>query len=380
MALGLGYPGTISRMLRSFQSWALWFILSTSLVLAALLASCGNNKVKESELPVRPVGHPVQLHLPLGLPPLPVPDDNPETVEAIALGRKLFYDSHLSSGNTMSCATCHNPGMGFSDPRPLSVGAAGKFGTRNAPSVLNSAYSPLQFWDGRAPTLEEQAGGPMANPIEMNQPHEVSVAKLNAIPAYRKEFEAAYGPGPVTIGKIKMALASFERTLLSGDSPFDRYQYGGDKTALSPSAIRGLAIFTDTKRGNCATCHTIGDKYALFTDGKFHNIGVAVDDNGNLKDLGRFEVTHVETDKGKFRTPTLRNIAKTAPYMHDGSEKTLRNVVDFYVGGGNSNQYLDPQIHSLQLSATDKADLLAFLQSLTGTPIPLDAGPTSSDQ
>jgi cytochrome c peroxidase len=213
----------------------------------------------------------------------------------------------------------------------------------------------------------------MANPIEMNQPHEVSVAKLNAMPSYQKEFAATYGPGPVTIGKIKMALASFERTLLSGDSPFDRYQYGGDKTAMSPAAIRGLAVFTDKKRGNCATCHTIGEKYALFTDGKFHNIGVAVDASGNLIDLGRFAVTKLDSDKGKFRTPTLRNIAKTAPYMHDGSEKTLKAVVDFYVGGGNSNPYLDPEIHSLTLSTADKTDLVAFLQSLTGTTMQLDS-------
>jgi cytochrome c peroxidase len=320
----------------------------------------------------------VQLHLPLGLPPLPIPANNPETVEAIALGRKLFYDVHLSGNNTMSCASCHNPSVGFSDPRRVSTGANGKFGTRNALSILNAAYSPMQFWDGRAPSLEEQAGGPMANPIEMNQPHAVSVAKLNGMPSYRKEFEMAYGPGPITIDKIKMALASFERTLLSGDSPFDRYEYGGDKTAMSPAAIRGLALFTDTKRANCVTCHTIGPKYALFTDGKFHNIGVAVDNNGNLIDLGRFEVTKLDADKGKFRTPTLRNIAKTAPYMHDGSEKTLGDVVDFYIGGGNSNPYLDPQIHSFELSGSEKADLIAFLRSLTGS-TPVDAGAPTSE-
>jgi cytochrome c peroxidase len=355
-----------------FYSCVLSLSLITVLALVTILSSCGNSRGKESEPPVRPIGRPVQLRLPLGLPPLVIPGDNPETVEAIALGRKLFYDVHLSSNNTMSCATCHNPAQGFADSRSVSIGAAGKPGTRNALSVLNAAYSPTQFWDGRAPSLEEQAGGPMANPVEMNQSHDVSVAKLNAMPSYQKEFEATYGPGPVTIGKIKMALASFERTLLSGDSPFDRYQYGGNKTAMSPSAIRGLAVFTDKKRGNCAACHTIGEKYALFTDGKFHNIGVAVDGDGNLIDLGRYEVTKLDADKGKFRTPTLRNIAKTAPYMHDGSEKSLKEVVDFYVGGGNSNSYLDPEIHSLQLSAADKADLIAFLQSLTGKTMQLD--------
>jgi len=357
---------------RLCHPWTLWLSLCTVLAVVTLFPSCGKDKKAEAELPVRPVGRPMRLTLPLGLPPLPVPEDNPETVEAVALGRKLFYDVHLSGNNTMSCATCHNPGLGFSDPRRVSIGANGKLGTRNALSILNSAYLPVQFWDGRAISLEEQAGGPMANPVEMNQPHAVSVSKLNAMPSYRKEFEDAYGPGPVTIGKIKMALASFERTLLSGDSPFDHYQYGGDKSAMSASAIRGLAIFTDKNRGNCAVCHTIGEKYALFTDGKFHNIGVAVDGNGNLIDLGRFEVTKLEADKGKFRTPTLRNIAKTAPYMHDGSEKSLKAVVDFYVGGGNSNAYLDPEIHSLELSAAGKADLIAFLQSLSGTNL-LDA-------
>ncbi len=340
--------------------------LAAALSLVILFASCSKTKSKGSELPVRPIGRPLHLNLPLGLPPLPIPGDNPVTVEAVALGRKLFYDTHLSSSNAMSCATCHNPAGGFADSRRVSAGAAGKLGTRNALSILNAAYAPMQFWDGRAASLEEQAGGPMANPIEMNQPHSVSVAKLNGMPSYRKEFEKVYGPGPVTMGKITMALASFERTLLSGDSPFDRYQYGGDKTTLTPAAIRGLAIFQDKKRGNCAVCHTIGEKYALLTDGKFHNIGVAVDNDGNLNDLGRYEVTKLESDKGKFRTPTLRNIARTAPYMHDGSEKTLKEVVDFYVGGGNSNPHLDPEIHPLELNARDKADLVAFLESLTG--------------
>jgi len=187
-------------------------------------------------------------------------------------------------------------------------------------------------------------------------------------------FRNAFGTNDITLPRVEKALASFERTLLSGDSAFDRYQYGGDTNALSPAQVRGLALFINPAKGNCAACHTIGPKYALFTDGKFHNIGVGVDDNGNLKDLGRYHETKVEADKGAFKTPTLRNIANTAPYMHDGSLQTLRQVVDFYAGGGNSNPYLDKEIRSIHLSGQEREDLVEFLKSLTGT-APPDAGP-----
>ena len=237
----------------------------------------------------------------------------------------------------------------------------------------------MQFWDGRAPTLEEQAAGPIANPIEMNQAHDVCVSKLDADASYRADFERAFGAGPVTIGKLKDAVASFERTLISGNSRFDRYEYGGDRQALNAAEIRGLTIFRDEHKGDCASCHTIGDKYALFTDGKFHNIGVGVNDEGDLTDLGRYDETKVEKDKGAFKTPTLRNVALTAPYMHDGSLKTLKDVVDFYAGGGNSNPYLDPKIKSIHLSGLERADLVAFLESLTGD-TPQDSGPPKPTQ
>jgi cytochrome c peroxidase len=214
----------------------------------------------------------------------------------------------------------------------------------------------------------------MANRIEMNQPHEISVRKLNAVEQYRRAFERAFGPGPVTIDKIRKAIASFERTLLSGNSAFDRYEYGHDKQAMSPPAVRGLAIFRDKNRGNCAVCHTIGDTYALFTDEKFHNIGIGVDAEGELMDLGRYNVTHDPADKGAFRTPSLRDVALTPPYMHDGSEKTLKDVIEYYVGGGNSNPNLDKGIHPLKLSAQDRADLIVFLNALTGEP-PQNATP-----
>ncbi len=185
--------------------------------------------------------------------------------------------------------------------------------------------------------------------------------------------------GRLTIDKIKKALASFERTLVSGNSAFDRYQYGGDKTALSQEAIRGLAIFTDEHKGNCQSCHTIGEKYALFTDGKFHNIGVGVNDEGNLTDLGRFGESKQEAEKGAFKTPTLRNIAKSAPYMHDGSLKTLSDVADYYAGGGNSNPYLDDRIKHMHISGRERVDLVAFLESLTGDE-PSNAGPPQTIQ
>lgn len=326
----------------------------------------------------RPIGEVVPIKAPLGLPPVPIPADNPPTLATIALGRKLFYDPRLSKNNTISCASCHNPNIGFTDGRAIAQGVGGLIGKRNAPTLLNAAYSPLQFWDGRAPTLEAQSGFPIADPVEMNQAHDVFVAKIRHDPAYKSEFAQAFGPGTITLDLIEKSLGSFERTLLSGNSPFDQYQYGGNKRALTPAAIRGLAIFKDPNRGNCAVCHTINDHYALFTDGKFHNTGAGVNGEGEFTDLGRFGQTKLQADKGQFKTPTLRNVALTAPYMHDGSLKTLHEVVDFYAGGGNSNPYLDKDMKPLHLSAQDRADLVAFLEALTGE-MPRHAGPPGKE-
>jgi cytochrome c peroxidase len=319
----------------------------------------------------------VEVKAPLGLPPLDIPADNPPTADTIALGRKLYYDTKLSADNTVSCATCHSPGFGFTDGQPVSTGVGGKKGGRSAPSVINSAYYAVQFWDGRARTLEEQAAGPIANPIEMNLPHTVCIEKLRADPEYKAEFEKAFGPNPITIDMVTKAVASFERTVLSGNSPFDKYQYGGDKKAMSPSAVRGLALFKDVKKGNCAVCHTIDEKYALFSDSKFHNLGVGINAKGELTDLGRYDQTKADPDRGAFKTPTLRHVAKTGPYMHDGSLKTLKDVIDFYVGGGNSNPQLDKEIRELKLTQQERADLVAFLEALTGE-LPADVGPPKS--
>jgi cytochrome c peroxidase len=347
-------------------------------ILLVVCNGCGSSAREPVTGTEKPIGAVIQIQPPLGLPPVPVPADNPVTAETVALGRKLFYDKRLSKDNSLACASCHAPLLAFTDGRRHSTGVGGKTGVRNAPTVLNAAYAPIQFWDGRAASLEKQVDGPIANPVEMNQTHEVSVSKLNADPAYRMDFQNAFGPGPVTIGKVEKAIASFERTMISGNSPFDRYQFGGDKggdkKALSPGAIRGLAVFRDPHRGNCVTCHTIHEKYALFTDGKFHNIGAGVNGEGDLTDLGRYTQTNTESDKGSFKTPMLRNVAMSAPYMHDGSLKTLEDVVEFYAGGGNSNPYLDKEMKSIKLSGQDRADLVEFLRSLTGQ-LPPNAGP-----
>jgi len=324
---------------------------------------------------ILPVGKPVEIKAPLGLPAVPIPADNPPTEETIALGRRLYYDPILSVDGTVSCATCHAPDAGFTDRRSVSEGVGGKKGTRHSPTVINSAYNPVQFWDGRAASLEKQAEGPIANPVEMAHTLEGAVKRLQAAPRYVEMFKKAWGTDKITMDLATKSIGSFERTVLSGDSPFDRYYYGHDQKALSASAQRGLKLFTDPKKGNCEVCHTIGDKYALFTDNKFHNLGVGADTRGNLADLGRYDQTKVELDKGAFKTPTLRNIAERAPYMHDGTFPTLKDALAHYIGGGNLNPYLDKEIHALDfLTFDERDDLLAFLESLTGK-LPANVGP-----
>jgi len=342
----------------------------TILLAASLFAFCGCRSTVQE----KPVGAPVAIQPPFGLPPVPLPANNPPTSQTIALGRRLFYDPRLSKDDSLACATCHNPLFDFTDGLRLSKGVGGAIGIRNAPTIINVAYQPLQFWDGRANDLEQQAAAPIADPVEMNQPHKVSVSKLAKDPVYRRMFADAFGSEDITIGRVEKALASFERTVLTGNSPFDRFQYGGDSKALSPSQARGLSIFIDPHKGNCAACHTLGPQYALFTDGKFHNIGIGVNDDGSLKDIGRYHETTVESDRGAFKTPTLRNIANTAPYMHDGSLQTLQQVVDFYAGGGNSNPYLDKEIKAVHLSGQERTDLIEFLKSLSGD-LPPNVGP-----
>jgi len=324
---------------------------------------------------ILPIGKPVEIKAPLGLPPVPVPADNPPTEETIALGRRLYYDPQLSVDSTVSCASCHAPQFAFADHRQFSRGVGGKLGTRKAPTVINSAYSPLQFWDGRAASLEEQAKGPMANPVEMAHSLKGVEERLQADANYPELFKKAWGSDRITIDMVAKSIASFERTVVAGDSPFDRFFYGHDSHALSAAAQRGLKIFKAKDKGNCEVCHTIGKDSALFTDGKFHNLGVGADTRGNLADLGRYNISKVEADKGSFKTPSLRNLANRGPYMHDGTFPTVKDTLSHYVGGGNWNPYLDKEIHSLdRLTFDEREDLLAFLDALNGT-LPDNIGP-----
>jgi cytochrome c peroxidase len=324
---------------------------------------------------IMPIGKTVQIKTPLGLPPVPIPADNPPTEETIALGRHLYYDPMLSVDGTISCASCHAPQFAFSDNHPFSEGVGKKLGTRHSPTVINSAYSTLQFWDGRAPSLEEQAKGPMTNPVEMAHSLEGVVKRLQADAKYPERFKQAWGTDQITIDLVAKSITSFERTVVAGDSPFDRFFYGHDSTAISGAAQRGLVIFMGPKKGNCAVCHTISKDYALFTDNKFHNLGIGADTRGNLNDEGRYKETKNDADMGAFKTPTLRNLANRGPYMHDGSFPSVKDALAHYIAGGNWNPHLDKEIHSLDVLTTEeRSDLLEFLNALNGK-LPDNVGP-----
>ncbi len=292
------------------------------------------------------------------LPTMTVPADNPQTDAKIRLGKQLYFDKRLSADNTISCATCHDPKMAWANHNPTDTGFKSQVGNRNSGTILDSGYMKFQFWDGRAGSLEEQALGPIHNPIEMGETLENVVRKLNAIPDYVAQFQNVFGTNVNTDGMAK-AIASFERTVVSGPSPYDRW-LAGDKNAMSQAAVRGLDLFKG--KAHCTPCHS----GPTFSDQGFHNLGVGFQD-GKLKDIGRFEVTKLEKDKGAFKTPGLRNVELTFPYLHDGSEKTLEDVVEFYNRGGVPNPHLDPLMLPLQLTASEKADLVAFLKALTGT-------------
>ncbi len=303
---------------------------------------------------------------------MPVPPDNPLTAEKVELGRRLFFDTRLSRDGTVACASCHVPDRAFTDGRSVAVGIGRARGRRNAPALYNRAYASTLFWDGRAASLEEQALQPMVGATELGNTHEEVVRRLRESHLYRELFTRAFGARAfgteaISIERVAKAIASFERTLLSGDSAFDRYDVGGDEQALSPAARRGLELFRGKAR--CTFCH----RTPLFTDNRFHNTGVSWRHRPPLSpaavdglDLGRYEVTGRQEDKGKFKTPSLRDVDQTAPYMHDGSLETLEEVIDFYDRGGEPNPYLDESITMLNLTAREKAQLIALLKSLTG--------------
>ena len=291
--------------------------------------------------------HAAGPRLPLGLDLYrPVPEDNRLTRAKIALGRRLFHDRRLSRDGSLSCAGCHDPRRAFTDGRTVSVGVDGARADRNVPIIVNRAWGASFFLDGRAATLEQQALQPILNPKELAMTPEavLAVARSNS-------YRAAFGPNP-TLEDVARALASYVRTIVAGDSPFDR-------GALSVSAQRGLALFRG--KAGCSACHSGPN----LTDEQFHNTGIAWR-TGVLTDEGRAGVTHAAEDRGAFKTPTLREISRTAPYMHDGSLSTLEQVVDYYDGGGQKTPVLDTRLRPLHLSPAGKQDILAFLGSLSG--------------
>jgi len=302
-----------------------------------------------------------KLKIPFGLEETAVviPADNPLTNEKIELGRMLFFDKRLSQDNTIACANCHLAKFAFTDGKPVSTGIRGQKGGRSAPASFNRVFSSVQFWDGRAATLEDQSVGPFTNPIEHGfANYDVMRAKMMKIAGYRKLFKQAFGEENITIDNVGRAIASFQRTVLSGNSPADRFDQGQEEGAISAEAQHGLLLFREKAR--CTKCHSGFN----FTDEKFHNLGIGWDDN--KVDLGRYMVTKIAEDIGAFKTPTLREIARSAPYTHDGRFKTLEEVVNFYNQGGVKNPHQDPLIIPLELTDQEKHDLVAFLHTLNG--------------
>ena len=307
---------------------------------------------------------PFQLTLPLGLEKdsLVIPEDNPLTKEKVALGKLLFFDKRLSANNTIACASCHLPSLAFTDGQPVSTGIHGQQGGRNAPTAINRVFSSAQFWDGRAATLEAQSVGPFINPVEHGfTDHDELVAKVKSIAGYGPLFERVFGSPAITTDLIGKAIASFERTLLSGNSDYDRFGQGNEDQALSANAQNGFRVFLG--KGQCLRCH-FGFNFA---DEQYHNLGAGWDKKSkSFADVGRQAVTNKPEDIGAFKTPTLREIAKTAPYMHDGSLASLRQVIDFYDQGGLPNPQLDPVIKPLNLTEQEKEDVVEFMRSLNG--------------
>ena len=343
----------------------------------ALLAAFAAAPAAGGELTV-----PLPAHV---LPPLAPESSGALTTEKVELGKKLYFERKLSADDTVSCATCHDPRHGFAEPRPVSIGVGGKAGVRNAPSAFDAAFLGMQFWDGREATLEAQATGPIVNPVEMAMPSsDAAVAKIVAIPEYKPLFAAAFGDDAITMDRIAIAIASFERTLVDVEAPIDRF-VAGDQKAINESAKRGWELYNGKAR--CNNCHGYVASFPLFTDELFHNIGVAAQ-NVNFKELaqnvaanpdsftdlahtegvtelGRFIVTKEYKDIGAFKTPHLRNVALTPPYMHNGSEATLEAVIEFYDKGGNPNPWLDGGMRPLALTAQEKADLVELMKTFT---------------
>jgi cytochrome c peroxidase len=375
------------------------------------LSFVGFNACAQSATPLRPDKPPssaesnptsvqtAEINL-LGLPPVPIPANNPQTPAKIALGDKLFHDKRFSIDGTVSCSKCHNEKHAFTDGLQFSLGHHGLTGTRNAPTVVNAAYYHSQFWDGREPDLEGQSKQPLINPVEHGLANHQPILEIvrkdsEYSTAFKKVF--AVSENQITMDHVAKAIASFERTLVSGNSPFDRYYFKHETSALTDAQTRGFQLFTGT--GRCVSCHVIEQDQAVFSDSRFHNIGIGINQiqqdvprlasafleaknkGGDVdkmvltdkksSELGRFAVTDELSQIGAFKTPTLRNIALTAPYMHDGSLKTLKEVITHYNNGGASkagdkiNPYLSGGIRPLNLTDLEINDLVAFMRALT---------------
>ena len=382
----------------------LGFRVKRALILVVMVAGifgCERSVKRASpQLPLIPETDPLaqpkslqQVGVPVAMTRGVIPADNPQTPEKISLGQKLFFDRRLSADGTVSCSTCHDPALAFTDRKPTSVGIKGRVGQRNAPTVLNALYNKTQFWDGRVNTLEEQAALPIVNSVEMGHPNlDAAVAQIATVEEYQQAFRVVFGRPPNGADLVR-AIASYERTLLSFDSPFDHF-IAGDKNAIDESAKRGWELFNNQAR--CNKCHALTDTTRDVTnliDNDFHNIGVlivqhkvvplarqaeqliktgdtpAIDQAAiqtDMSALGRFLVTKKEPDIASFKTPNIRNVLVTGPYFHDGSQETLWDVVDHYnKGAGLQDPYLDQDIQPLALTESDIDDLVAFMAALT---------------
>ena len=374
-------------------------LLAVAVLMTAIFATAASTPTKMSPPPIPKEGSlaqprsPRQVGFPVEQTQAAIPPDNPQTPEKIALGKKLFFDGRLSVDGTVACASCHDPDRAFTDGKPTSVGIGGSIGQRNAPTILNALYNKTQFWDGRAKTLEEQAALPIINPIEMGQPSlEAAVVRIGPIGEYQDAFQRVFGR-PLSGSDLVRAIASYERSLVSFNSPFDRF-IAGDKNAIDDAAKRGWELFNT--RARCNKCHALTETQrdvTFFTDNDFHNIGIgiirhnvvalarqaeqlvnsadpaAVDRAAlqtDMSALGRFLISKRESDIASFKTPGLRNVLVTGPYFHDGSQVTLWDVVDHYnKGDGLQNPWLDEDMQPLALTEKDIDDVVAFLASLT---------------
>jgi cytochrome c peroxidase len=298
------------------------------------------------------------------LPPVRHPENNSFSTDKVSLGKMLFFDTRLSGDGNMSCATCHNPLFGWSDGLATAKGVKSSVLGRASPTVINTAYNSLQMWDGRKKSLEDQAMGPMLSNMEMNMDIPKLIKFLNESIGYKKAFAKAYPEEEISETTIAKAIAAFERTVVSNSSPFDQW-VKGDESALTQQQVEGFKLFVDPNKGNCSVCHSAPN----FTDNGFHNIGLAQFAEENA-DMGRYLERPLKLMKGAFKTPTLRDISLTAPYFHDGSAKTLDDVVVHYEKGGVAKGNLSPNMKVAKLTDKERAALVAFMKALTTKPTP----------